>query len=103
MTGLPSRSETDGIEAPVGAVAAVLADPTRLPSGACLRRPSPLHWKVRLAGQQGLSGLRAAVALNREAGTVDYRRGFDAKVFAEMLNRIRPAAEGDVPARRHAV
>lgn len=85
MTGRAPRTETQSIEtdAPVEAVVAVLADPTRLP-----------RWAPAFADQvrtDGTSGWRATkdgrdfalrVANNEEAGTVDY------------LRQVAPAKEG---------
>lgn len=77
MTGLPSRTETQSIEtdAPVDAVVAVLADPTRLPQWA----PAFVD-QVRPDGKSGWQATKDGrdfalrVATNEEAGTVDYLR-----------------------------
>ena len=77
MTGLPSRTETQSIEtdAPVEAVVAVLADPTRLPQWAPgfadqVRSDGESGWQATKDGRD----FALRVAANEEAGTVDYLR-----------------------------
>jgi len=77
MTGLPPRTETQSSEtdAPVEAVVAVLADPTRLPQWAPafadqVRSDGKSRWQATKDGRD----FALRVATNEEAGTVDYLR-----------------------------
>jgi hypothetical protein len=77
MTDRAARTETQSIEAdaPVAAVVAILANPTRIPRWAPafadeIRGDSASGWKATKDGRD--SSLR--VAINGDAGTVDYLR-----------------------------